>query len=361
MAQQMAQGVPVPTYTGVGDTESYMERLECYCDLMKTPEESKVALLLCGLTAGQYETLRDLVSPEVLKTVEFKVLKEKLMEHYGSVRNTRLERTKFRAVKREENESMAAFEAIQLANTFLLFEDSARGGKVDTPPIEQQSGISNVKSEVECYRCGGKGHRSSDKVCKVLGKKCNNCGVLGHFAKSKFCKGRELKSHAVRGRGRARRSGGIQHQITEESADKDKVARERDMEYKLKMKDYADKKAADSNIQEGDIVLMRNETKGKLQPNFRPEKYKVINLNGLDMIVQSKENGSTVRRNVQFAKKVQVAEPDTEVEVSEPEPETEHTGPDKVTMATETSAPEVRRSVRVRKPPVKFADYLVNH
>ncbi|EDO28584.1 predicted protein [Nematostella vectensis] len=139
------------------------------------------------------------------------------------------------------------------------------------------------------------------------------------------------------------------------------VARERDMEYKLKMKDYADKKAADSNIQEGDIVVMRNKTKGKLQPNFRPEKYKVINLNGPDMIVQSKQNGSTVRRNIQFAKKVQVAEPDTEVEVSEPEPETEHTGPDKVTMATETSAPEVRRSVRVRKPPVKFADYLVNH
>ncbi|XP_032233347.1 uncharacterized protein LOC116615651 [Nematostella vectensis] len=238
MVQHMSQGVPVPTYTGVGDIESFMERLECYCDLIKTPEESKIALLLCGLTAGQYETLRDLVSPEVPKTVEFKVLKEKLVDHYGSVRNTRFERTKFRVVKREENKSVAVFEvrlrnairhcgftgetlnenlveqfisginysgierkllqkgndltlaqAIQLANTFLLFEDSARGGKVDTPPVEQQSGISNVKSEVECYRCGRKGHRSSDKVCKALGKKCNNCGVVGHFAKSKFFKG----------------------------------------------------------------------------------------------------------------------------------------------------------------------------
>ncbi|XP_032233880.1 uncharacterized protein K02A2.6-like [Nematostella vectensis] len=46
------------------------------------------------------------------------------------------------------------------------------------------------------------------------------------------------------------------------------VARERDMEYKLKMKDYANKKAADSNIQEGDIVVMLNVTKDKLQPNF---------------------------------------------------------------------------------------------
>ena len=52
MAQQMVQSIPVPTYTGVGDIESYLERLECYFALMETPELSRVALLLCGLMAG---------------------------------------------------------------------------------------------------------------------------------------------------------------------------------------------------------------------------------------------------------------------------------------------------------------------
>ena len=108
MAQHMVQSIPFPTYTGVGDTESYLERLECYFALMETPEPSRVALLLCGLTAGQCETLRDLVAPEVPRSVEYGVLKAKLIEHYGAVRNTRLERAKFRAIKRGPQESVAA-------------------------------------------------------------------------------------------------------------------------------------------------------------------------------------------------------------------------------------------------------------
>ncbi|EDO26095.1 predicted protein, partial [Nematostella vectensis] len=43
----------------------------------------------------------------------------------------------------------------------------------------------------------------------------------------------------------------------------------------LKLKKHADKKAKESEIKEGDTVLMRNEQQGKLEPNFRPEKYKV--------------------------------------------------------------------------------------
>ena len=38
--------VPVPTYSEGQDIESYLERLDCYCDLVKAKDEQKVSLLL---------------------------------------------------------------------------------------------------------------------------------------------------------------------------------------------------------------------------------------------------------------------------------------------------------------------------
>ena len=48
---------------------------------------------------------------------------------------------------------------------------------------------------------------------------------------------------------------------------------------------------------------MRNERRGKLAPNFKPERYKVVDLSGSE-IVCTNNFGKTVRRNVQFAKEV---------------------------------------------------------
>jgi len=76
------------------------------------------------------------------------------------------------------------------------------------------------------------------------------------------------------------------------------AARERDMEYKLKLKEYADRKAVESDIKEGDTVVMRNERQGKLEPNFRPEKFKVVGMSGTDVVCQSDQTGNTVRRVV---------------------------------------------------------------
>ena len=72
----------------------------------------KVSLLLsCGL----YQTLKDLVAPELPKSVEFEVPKENSIKHYGLVRNTRMERAKFRAIMRKEGESVAQYE-VRLRN-----------------------------------------------------------------------------------------------------------------------------------------------------------------------------------------------------------------------------------------------------
>ena len=57
------------------------------------------------------------------------------------------------------------------------------------------------------------------------------------------------------------------------------------------MKECADKKAVESSIRQGDIVVMKDERTAKIEPNFRPVKYIVISLYGSDMVRQSCETG----------------------------------------------------------------------
>ena len=133
------------------------------------------------------------------------------------------------------------------------------------------------------------------------------------------------------------------------------------MEYKLKYKEYADRKAADSEIKEGDTVVMRNERQGKLEPNFKPERYKVVGMSGSDIVCED-NSGETVRRNIQFAKKLKVQE-DQSRDV-DCESVLESQGQDvaksaDVPTSTSTSEPAVRTSGRVRRPPARLRDYLV--
>ncbi|EDO39555.1 predicted protein [Nematostella vectensis] len=198
MAQKMVQSILVPTYTGVGDLQGYIECVEFYFELMKTRTESIACLLL---TVGQYQTLRDLVALEVQKGVAYDTLKGRLIEHYGSVRNTRLERAKFRALRRDKKESFADFEvllrneesslklseAVQEASTFLLL-DAKSGSEGQSDTTVSVLAISKGNAVV-CFRCGKRGHVASDKSFKAIGKKYNSCGAVGHFTKSKFCRG----------------------------------------------------------------------------------------------------------------------------------------------------------------------------
>ena len=94
------RGGPVPTFKHGSDVDAYLERLECFMTMAGTTDNKKVSSLLCGLSSVQYETLRDLVAPETPMDVAFDDLTAKLKSHYGSTRNTRIERDKFRSITR---------------------------------------------------------------------------------------------------------------------------------------------------------------------------------------------------------------------------------------------------------------------
>ena len=63
----MASGLAIPSFTEQTEVDSYLERLDCYFVVAKTKDEAKVPVLLMGLSATQYQTLKDLVSPIVPK------------------------------------------------------------------------------------------------------------------------------------------------------------------------------------------------------------------------------------------------------------------------------------------------------
>ena len=234
----MWRGVPVPTFEEGSDVEAYLERLECFMTMAGTPDNKKVSLLLCGLSSVQYETVRDLVAPETPKDVAFDDLTAKLKRHYGSTRNTRMERAKFRSIMRGENESVMNFEvrlrhgvrycgytgatlndclveqfiqginnkaiakkllekegtmslneAVEIANAVLLIEAGSNGATASA----SASGVSHSEgpikgtlarvTTVKCFRCNREGHRASDKdKCRAVTQTCNTCGQKGHFS-----------------------------------------------------------------------------------------------------------------------------------------------------------------------------------
>lgn len=106
----MAAGLSIPSFEEGTEVESYLERLDCYFAVAGTEEAKKVPVLLMGISATQYQTLKDLVSPAVPKGVGFQQLKDHLTNHYGKPRNQRLERTQFRTLTRQDGEAIADFE-----------------------------------------------------------------------------------------------------------------------------------------------------------------------------------------------------------------------------------------------------------
>lgn len=88
----------------------------------------------------------------------------------------------------------------------------------------------------------------------------------------------------------------------------DESVKEKAMEAKEKMKEYADRKrkAAPSNIIAGDeVVLLNTNKKHKLDSNFTPEEHEVIEKKGGELVVRSKESGKIKRRHVSHAKKIE--------------------------------------------------------
>ena len=81
--------------------------------------------------------------------------------------------------------------------------------------------------------------------------------------------------------------------------------RDRDYQLKLKGKVYADAKrqAKQSNINKGDLFILKQDRENKLSETFSTNQYKVIEKKGNELTVQG-EDGEVYRRNTSFVKPV---------------------------------------------------------
>ena len=88
----------------------------------------------------------------------------------------------------------------------------------------------------------------------------------------------------------------------------DKDVRDRDEAQKLKEKEGADKKkyVKWSNIQQGDLVLVRSNSKRKMDPVYEPLPYTVQSKNGSTITAVREHPRHVIKRNVSFFKKLEV-------------------------------------------------------
>ena len=63
--------------------------------------------------------------------------------------------------------------------------------------------------------------------------------------------------------------------------------------------------SSEGKVELVETVLLKNENRSKLDPNFKPERFTVTGLSGSDMVVCAEEDGKVMRRNVSCAKKLQ--------------------------------------------------------
>ena len=131
------------------------------------------------------------------------------------------------------------------------------------------------------------------------------------------------------------------------------LLRERDALYKLKQKEYADTKrsAEYSIIQEGDEVLLKQTRENKLDTNFEPTPYKVVQKDGNALLLEN-DKGVRKMRNVTHVKKLvkqSSADGPAETMVSK-----HSTLPVSTPETTADSRP-----VRQRNAPSRYEDYIL--
>ena len=125
---------------------------------------------------------------------------------------------------------------------------------------------------------------------------------------------------------------------------RDEGVRDKDWEQKLRGKVYVDQKvrAKPSDVSVGQSVLLKSSDTGKLATKFESEPYKVVNKQGSEVTVQSKE-GVEYKRNSSFVKPYEKADNSDMVEENKLDP------------------PSESRPSRERKMPAKFNDYVVKY
>jgi hypothetical protein len=134
-------------------------------------------------------------------------------------------------------------------------------------------------------------------------------------------------------------------------------AAENDSRSKIKAKAHMDyrRQAADSNIEVGDEVFLRQQKQSKLDATFGEERFHVTGRLGSDIVCENKEGSRTVRRNVSFARKCPTSEKgglnDDNVSRNSSGP-----GSEGNSLGFE-SQPQERRS---RAPPLRFGNPIAH-
>ncbi|XP_030834780.1 uncharacterized protein K02A2.6-like [Strongylocentrotus purpuratus] len=92
----------------------------------------------------------------------------------------------------------AALEAVEGQFNSMSLRERERpraGGQVQ---VNQVSYENDRKKNLECYRCGNKGHFGKDASCPAKGKICRKCGGQNHFAT--MCKSKAKSTSEARGK-----------------------------------------------------------------------------------------------------------------------------------------------------------------
>ena len=149
------------------------------------------------------------------------------------------------------------------------------------------------------------------------------------------------------------------------------LLRERDTHAKLRQKEYADRTqgAKQSDIEEGDKVLLKQTRENKLSPNYEPEPYIVTRKDGNAVILQD-TNGNNKICNIAHMKKfvdpgtIDKGEIDLQPHLAEQPVQTEHDQPNPSPSIPAADTPEPPlsplplvslRPVRARQAPARQA------
>ena len=158
----------------------------------------------------------------------------------------------------------------------------------------------------------------------------------------------------------------------------DQEARDVDAEHKQKSSDMANKRTVESDVKEGDEVLLQMKKQDKLSPLYDPNPYVVTYRNG-DLLIIERE-GATLRRNVGHVKRFITASPVSpqvtitrEVTqeplwntgaatkgIAEPPTVTVEEPTTTAEVSGETEPTELRRSTRDRTQPRWLQDFVTD-
>ncbi|XP_046748852.1 uncharacterized protein K02A2.6-like [Diprion similis] len=145
----------------------------------------------------------------------------------------------------------------------------------------------------------------------------------------------------------------------------DEEVRDRDLLKKDKGRRDADEKrhAKESEIKEGDIVLMQQPKENKLSTTYKPTPMKVTQKQGNSIIAETPEGVKYRRNNTQLKQYVtRPQEPKNESKEIITKEDTQQTGENEIpeTVEASTFQDEPRRMTRTTKKPPRFDDYILN-